>query len=91
MDGAPSYATSNFVPEGHLSHQVEDFPKDFFPTVTKKYSQTPYVYKHIYVTAPTKPLPEKPKKNKKAKEESWMDYMMNPFDCESDFDDYDDD
>lgn len=68
-------------------------PTYFIPEMSKKYSDPPYVYKHIYVTSPevTTPAEKKRKKKKKIqnKDDSWMEYL-NPFGCDSD-DDYDDD
>lgn len=62
----------------------EEFPKDFYPpTISKKYSPPPYIYKHIYVTQPAKPEPEKKKKKKKVeKDDSWYDHLSF-FDSES--------
>lgn len=73
-------------------NQVEDFPQDFFPTMAKKYSTAPHIYKHVFVTSPTRVVVHKKPKNKKnvRKEDSWYD-SLNPFGCESDYEDYDDD
>lgn len=80
------------VDEGTMN-QIQDFPKDFFPSISKKYSTAPHIYKHVFVTSPNKVIVEKKPKGKKKirKEDSWLD-SINPFGCESDYDDdYDED
>lgn len=64
------------------------------PEMEEKYSQPPYVYKHVYeyMTTPevTTHVEHKKKKKIKTHEDSWMDYL-NPFGCNNDdyYDDYD--
>jgi hypothetical protein len=74
-------------------NRMEDFPKELLQTIAKKYSSVPHIYKHVYVTSPSKIIVHKKPKNKKnnRKEDSWLD-SINPFGCESDYDDdYDED
>ncbi|CRK93233.1 CLUMA_CG006777, isoform A [Clunio marinus] len=70
---------------------LDNFPKDFYPTIAKKYSSQPQLYKHVYVTSPHHKDKKKKKKNKfKDSDESWFDYL-NPFTCDDDYEDYDED
>lgn len=78
--------------DSYINHHVENFPKELLPptssVMTKKFSPpSHHTYKHVYVTAPYKPLVKK--KKGKYKEGSWFD-DMNPFgeySSESDIDD----
>lgn len=64
--------------------QLRDFPKDFFPTMGKKYME-PHVYKHVYVHPKKYIVHKKPTKKKPTrKEDSWLD-SINPFGCDSDY------
>lgn len=79
---APPYTAEPMHTETQMS-QMDQFPKDFYPTtnMAKKYSPHDYVYKHIYVTAPKDVKKVKKKKKKKeSKEEGWFD-DYNPFAC----------
>lgn len=73
---------------GAVMNRMEDFPKELLATIAKKYSSAPNIYKHVYVTSPSKISIRKKPKNKKnnRKEDSWLD-SINPFGCESDYDD----
>lgn len=68
---------------------TQPFPRDFFPMLEKKYSIPSHIYKHVFVTSPSKIVMHKKRKKSKEKEESWFD-SLNPFGCESDEDDYED-
>jgi hypothetical protein len=83
MQTLESVSTTDYM------NQLEAFPKDFFPMMSKKYSVPSHIYKHVYVTSPTKDVVKhKPKKRKPSrKEDSWMD-SLNPFGCESENEDY---
>lgn len=65
----------------NMNSHVNNFAKEPFhfisPTSMKKYSEPSYIYKHVYVTTPNKP-PDRKKKIRKYKEESWLN-EMNPF------------
>lgn len=70
-----------------------DFPKDFFPSLAKKYSSpppppppAPVIYKHIYLPAPEVP---KTKVKKVCEEEDDEDYHWHKFDLFH-HDDYED-
>lgn len=81
MDPMQPYTVEPMLIDNSMN-QVQHFPKDFFPMMTKKYSQPPsHIYKHVYVTGPNKYVSmevTKKKKRKKDKEESWLD-MLHPF------------
>jgi hypothetical protein len=90
-DNVQSHTIPPILMENGLK-EIEDFPKDFFPTIAKKFSKSPpHIYKHVFVTSPSIIVHKKPK-NKKSirKEDSWLD-SLNPFGCDSDYEDYDDD
>lgn len=83
MDPIPPYIVEPTL----QMNQMEDFPKDFFPTLSKKYSQPPsHVYKHVYVSDKYVPKKNKKKKKEKEKEESWYE-SFSPFGDESEDDD----
>lgn len=84
----PSKPIETITTSDYMNH-MEDFPKDYFPMEAKKYSIPAHIYKHVYVTSPSKYKKEK-KKKPSHKEDSWYDFL-NPFGCESDYDDYDED
>lgn len=79
-------STANSV---NYINQLDSFPKDFFPMMAKRYSVPSHIYKHVFVTSPSKvEIKKKPKKRKPSrKEDSWMD-SINPFGCESEEEDY---
>lgn len=85
----PTEAVVPTITDNYMN-QMEDFPKDFFPMMAKKYSPS-HIFKHVYVTSPSKIVVNKKKmKKKESKEESWLE-SFNPFGCESDYDNYDED
>lgn len=87
MDPSKPMEQMMIMPESQS--QVEDFSRDFFPMLAKKYSVPPPIYKHVYVTSPSKHSKKPKKKKSKSKDYSWLD-SMNPFGCDTDYDeDYD--
>lgn len=86
MDPMQTYTVETTL-MGNPSNSAGDFPKDFFPMLAKKYYSPPsHVYKHIYVTAPSKVTEKKKKKKKihKKEDKEWYD----AFECESDDEEY---
>jgi hypothetical protein len=88
-DNSQSHTMPPILTENGLN-RVEDFPKDFFPSIAKKYSSAPHIYKHVFVTSPSKIIVHKKNKKGIRKEDSWFD-SLNPFGCDSDYEDYDED
>lgn len=92
IDNVPSHTMQPIFTET-VMNRMEDFPKELLQTIAKKYSSAPHIYKHVFVTSPSKITVGKKPRNKKnnRKEDSWLD-SINPFGCESDYeDDYDGD
>lgn len=82
---------------------MEQFPKDFFPMMDKKYARPTHIYKHVYVTEDNDAHQEKKKKHhhhdhhhkihKKhnhRSDDSWLEYL-NLYGCDSENDDSEDD
>jgi hypothetical protein len=91
-DNTQSHTLQPVLTETGLN-RMEDFPQELLQTIAKKYSSAPHIYKHVFVTSPSKINFRKKPRNKKnnRKEDSWLD-SINPFGCESDYgDDYDED
>lgn len=87
MDPVHTYTVEPTLMESNLN-PIGEFPTDFFPMMAKKYHSPPsHIYKHIYVTAPTKIEVKKKKKKKihKKEDKEWYD----AFGCDSDEEEYD--